>query len=220
MKNMYIYVILIYLCVGPTNIIAEKSSNLDEINNTASTDLQSMELRLNTMCGPNCIWQIAKAHGIECTLEDIAKNAGTNPIDGTTVNGMLESCKKIGLQAQAVKTNIKTLSEDPRVAIVLLKSNKLMHYMIIDEINDKDIRLLDATKFAVISRDQFKTFWSGVAILIGDDKTKNNYNTYYWGRSFQIIGLLLLLIMAIYYIKSNYIKHLHKGNRHISNSDL
>jgi hypothetical protein len=124
--------------------------------------------RLDSLCGPNCLWQVARAFGKRCSLHDVGVYAETSACRGTTVEGMLKACARLGLPAQAVRTTAKKLAADPRVAILLLEPNDLTHYVILDEMDGAQVRLLDATTFREMSLDELKSVWAGVAILIGN----------------------------------------------------
>lgn len=124
-------------------------------------------IELDTMCGPNCLYQIARAYGKETSPDKIARLAETNAYQGTTVEGMLDACEALSLPAVAVRTNLKVLSKDRRVAVLLLDVGELRHYVILDEVGQRTVRLLDATVFHNVSVDDFLSMWTGVAVLIG-----------------------------------------------------
>jgi len=125
--------------------------------------------------------------------------AGTNLHNGTPVKGMVESARKMGLQAQAVKVNIKTLSRDSRIAILLLNLREGNHYAILDKIENNKVRLLDSDKFRNLSIRELQSIWNGYAILIGDEVNhRPDHIRRYFGTILQISGLLMLLVSAIY----------------------
>ncbi len=140
----------------------------DNRTHPAERDKRRVTFRLNSLCGPTCLWQVARARGQECSLQDVGVYAETSLCGGATVEGMLKACAKLGLTAQAVKTTIETLADDPRVPILLLESNNLTHYVILDGIRDNEVRLLDGAHFRTMARDELKSLWTGVAILIGN----------------------------------------------------
>lgn len=162
--------------------------------------------RLDTMCGPNCVWQIAKALGKDCTPKDIAEFAGTNASQGTTIKGLVQACKTIGLPAEAVRTNLNGLRGDSRVAILLLETNDLMHYVILDRIGDNQVRLLDANKFQDLSIEELKSSWAGCAILVGHNEGRPPSRLLsYLATGLQISGLSILLVGVAYGAKLVYI---------------
>ena len=177
----------------------------DENDTNSTFPAKNVTFRLNTMCGPNCVWQIAKAFGKDFTPKEIADFAGTNTNRGTTIKGIVEACKKIGLPVEAVKTNLQELTADPRVPILLLDDNNLMHYVILDNIGEDKVCLLDGSKFRDISIKELKSIWDGYAILVGNnDKPLKERIQRYFGRSLQISGLLILLVVTIYSVRSVY----------------
>lgn len=153
--------------------------------------------RLDTMCGPNCLWQIATVYGKDCSPRDIAEFAGTRGVRGTTVNGMVQACKKIGLPAKAVRATLAELAGDPRVAILLLETDKLMHYVILDRIGDSKVRLLNAAEFREIPVSELKSVWKGVAILIGDPPDSDNRRL---GIILQLTGIIIVACSILYYM--------------------
>ena len=161
---------------------------------------------LDNMCGPNCIWQIAKAFGMDCNFKSIAELAGTDVRRGTTVKGIVNACKKIGLPAEAVKTNLRKLARDSRVAILLLDTGDIMHYVILDRIGEDQVRLLDAHKSRNISVKELQSMWNGYAILIGHHEGQRADCTHWsLGTGLQISGLLILLAVTIYGVRFLYL---------------
>jgi hypothetical protein len=132
----------------------------------AERDKRRVTFRLNSLCGPTCLWQVARALGKECSLQEVGIYADTSLCGGATVEGMLKACAKLGLPAQAVRTTVDKLADDPRVPILLLKSDNLTHYVILDSIREHEVRLLDGAQFRTMAPDELKSLWTGVAILI------------------------------------------------------
>jgi len=107
MTRKRIWQISIWLCMCSVVARIDVVSWSGEHETVHNSDEKAAMFRLDTMCGPNCIWQIARAYGKDYSLKDIAQFAGTNAIRGTTVKGLVEACRKIGLPAKAVKTNVE-----------------------------------------------------------------------------------------------------------------
>ncbi len=200
-KNIcHISFILFLFTVAYSNTVSDSSKNI-----ASPSHSNSDVLRLDTMCGPNCLWQIAKAFGKDCTPLDIAKYAGTDVYRGTNIKGLLEACKRIGLPAEAVQTDLKRLNEDPRVAVLLLNTGKLNHFVILDKINDSKVRLLDSTRFREMSFNDLKSIWDGYAILVGRSNINQLGQVHrYVGRSFQISGLLIFFVLAMYILNKTH----------------
>jgi ABC-type bacteriocin/lantibiotic exporter with double-glycine peptidase domain len=146
--------------------------------------------RANAVCGPNCLWQVAKACGVECSLNEIATSAGTDSFRGTTVEGMLRACRQIGLPAAAVRTGLENVAADPRVAILLLNADRFAHYAILDSVGQQNVRLLDGSQFRELPIHGLKDVWTGVAILVGDPPRRTNAHV---GAALQRIGLAIVL---------------------------
>ncbi len=146
-----------------------------------------------TMCGPNCLWQIARAYGSPCSLDAIRSMAQTDIQSGTTMMGMIEAARGIGLQAAGVKTNIRALAQDPRVAIMLLNLGENGHYVILDRMQGGNVHLLDGGTFRELSIHQLESVWDGHAVLIGRcaNHDPNRFRTYS-GVALQGVGWLLL----------------------------
>jgi hypothetical protein len=197
--------ISICLCVFLVVAVADSVLCSAEHDTTSRSGAKPGVFRLNTMCGPNCVWQIARASGKDCSPRDIAKFAGTDPFRGTTIQGLVEAARKIGLQAKAVKTNIKVLAQDPAVAILLLTVKEVKHYVILDKAENGNVRLLDGDGFRNISVHQLESIWQGHAILIGGHEgTGADSLERYFGTGLQISGLLILVAVATYGIKCAY----------------
>jgi ATP-binding cassette subfamily B protein len=177
-----------------------------QITTEQSGQDEFFDIKIDMMCGPNCLWQISRAFGKMYSLGSIGNMAGTNLQNGTPVKGMVDAARKMGLQAQAVKVNIKTLSRDSRIAILLLNLREGNHYAILDKIENNKVRLLDSDKFRTLSIRELQSIWKGYAILIGDQENhrKDRFQRYF-GRGLQISGLLILLVVVTYGVKSTYI---------------
>jgi ABC-type bacteriocin/lantibiotic exporter with double-glycine peptidase domain len=201
-----ILMISICLCMCSPVAAADAVPSADERDADSRSRAQNAMFRLDTMCGPNCVWQLARVFGKDCTPKDIAEFAGTNTVSGTTIKGLVEACKKIGIPAEPVRTNLKSLAMDSRVAILLLETSDIMHYVILDSIGEGEVCLLDADKFRNLSFKELKSMWDGYAILIGNHKDHQlDRSRWYLGTGLQVSGLLILFVAAIYIVRFTYI---------------
>jgi predicted double-glycine peptidase len=123
----------------------------------------------DVMCGPNCLWQVSRAFGKSHSLGSIAYIAEITPQKGTSIHGMLKALTEMQLPAVAVKTNIRTLRQDPRVAVLLLELEESRHYVILDRIANNTVRLLDGGSLKNLSTNELESIWKGHAILIGEN---------------------------------------------------
>ncbi len=196
MAHRMIWKISICFCVCSTIAGAEVLSGPVDQDTCSVLDTKSVMFRLDTMCGPNCLWQIARVYGKDYSLKDIAEFAGTHTIHGTTVKGMKQACQHIGLPAEAIRTTMEVLANDQRVAILLLNVNDLMHYVILDHIGDSEVRLLDATVFREMTIHELESIWTGVVILVGDPPINRRFGV---ALALQVTGLAAVFASIVYY---------------------
>jgi ABC-type bacteriocin/lantibiotic exporter with double-glycine peptidase domain len=146
---------------GPVSPPAREPNAVDH-----SDPMQACSSEPDVMCGPNCLWQISHAFGKSYSLGAIKHMAGTTLTGGTTIDGMLNATRAMGLRAVAVKTDLAMLARDPRTAILLLQFDYGNHYVILDQVGKSGVRLLDADRFRFMSTQEFASLWDGHAILI------------------------------------------------------
>lgn len=91
---------------------------------------------------------------------------------GTSLFGMVKAAQEMGLQAEAVKTNIKTLKKDSRIVVLLLSFTDFNHYVILDKMENRKVRLLDGGKFRNLTIGELESIWKGYAIFIGKGKNR------------------------------------------------
>jgi hypothetical protein len=146
------------------------TANLEHDKNSIETESEAtFQIEPDMMCGPRCLWQIARAYHKNPTLNGIAYKAGTTSTGGTTLKGMVRAGQDLGLNAIVVKTNLASLAaRDVPVAILLLKINKINHYVILDSIKKGSVSIIDGAARKTINSDDLKRIWSGYAILLGD----------------------------------------------------
>ncbi len=163
----------ICLCMWLTLAYSDVPSVAAEQNVPSLPKGKTVVFRVNSMCGPNCLWQVARACGKAHSLREIATLAGTASLGGTTVEGMIRACHAIALPAEALRADgLETVAADPRVPVLLLKADGLAHYAILDSFSDHRVRLLDGADFRELSASELANVWTGVAILIGDPPKK------------------------------------------------
>lgn len=127
-----------------------------------------------TDCGPCCLCSLAGFYGKRISTGHARRITGTGR-EGTTVLGMTEGARKIGIDLQAVRSDLSQWNNDdwkdlPLPAIVhLSKRNGLLHYVIAYRCDGKTIRYMDPAD-GRIHDDQVGTFaqeCSGVFLLAG-----------------------------------------------------
>lgn len=173
-------------------------------DDTASRTLQhdqesfsggSRTRRIDSMCGPYCLWQVSRAFGKDYSVNAIMKIADTSALEGTTIDAMVRTIHEMGLFAVAAKTKIKALAQDPSVAILLLHYDDCRHYVILDKVEEDHIRVLDGSEFHDITLGQLKSLWKGHAILISNKSQPAVASTQrHVGISLQVLGGLIVLV--------------------------
>lgn len=81
-------------------------------------------------CGVACLSSIIKYYGGECSLENIRMLSGTN-ITGTTLLGLFQAAKSLGLTAEGCEADIDSLIDHRKPVILhVLIEDKLEHYVV------------------------------------------------------------------------------------------
>jgi len=123
------------------------------------------------MCGPKCLWQVARLFGKQYSLGAVANLSDMDHKKGTTIHGLINGANSMGLKAQAVQTNLKNLANESRVAILLLGKNvdkgKVGHFVLLDKINGESVSIIDGSRVRKLPYGEFASVWSGYAVLIG-----------------------------------------------------
>lgn len=121
-----------------------------------------------TDCGAACLASVGIYYGLKMPMARIRQYAFTNK-NGTTVLGMIEACKKLGLTGKGVMAEIEALDivVKPVIAHVVIKK-VYTHYIVIYKTTKKTVTYMDPIdgEFHTESKEQFKRMWSGVLILI------------------------------------------------------
>jgi len=150
------------------------------------------------MCGPNALWQAATLLGKQESLCSIVNRLNFHPYQGVSMYDLVQAAEDLGLHAKPLKTDlttIKRLSDASSVIIVLLKYEKISHYVILDTISQDEIRFIDSTHFSTYNHKQLRELWEGYAILLSTKPInviqKSNIIPIY-------IGIILIVITAGY----------------------
>ena len=200
--NPLVFTITAVVIVGIASSIVSGESNPPQESEDKRIHDNFFNFDIRVMCGPNCLWQIAHVHGKEYSLEMIETLAQTDPQKGTTIKCMIGAAKQMGFEVEGVKTNIKAIARDPRIAILLLNLRETTHYVILDKVGVKEVRLLDGVKFRNLSFSELESVWDGYAILFGHHEgCQTDGLQCYLGRGLQISGFLISLLVSIFGIK-------------------
>lgn len=133
-------------------------------------------------CGCACVATVCKHYGLNYPISKIREISGTDK-NGTSALGIIKAAKELGFTSKGMQASKpEDLFSDiplPAIAHVVIDKNYL-HYMVIHEINDKEVLLADPSKGLIkYSIDEFFKVWSGVIITMtpSDNFSKGNYST-------------------------------------------
>jgi len=91
-------------------------------------------------CGPTCLRMIARHYGRYYPLEDIRQKAFTGK-EGTALINLSQAAECLGLRAQAVATDLETLSQD--VSFPCIAHWRDRHYIVIYRITNQYVYVAD-----------------------------------------------------------------------------
>lgn len=121
-------------------------------------------------CGAACVSTILKTYGYSTSISRIREICETDEF-GTNLNGIVQAVEKLGFTAKAVKGNKNNIRKEfplPAIAHVLIE-NKLLHYVVIHEINEKKniVKIADPAKGIVnLTKDEFLEIWTGILVIL------------------------------------------------------
>ncbi|WP_037326721.1 peptidase domain-containing ABC transporter, partial [Runella zeae] len=139
-------------------------------------------------CGAVCLLSVLRSFGGNATLTKIRNLSGTSST-GTTLLGLFQASKKLGLEAQGFETDIAHLKQISSPAILhILKSGHLLHFVICygyDTAQDAFIVSDPAeSRISYIPAHDLDTLWQSKTLLllsasesVLNEKTPNNYWT-------------------------------------------
>jgi ATP-binding cassette, subfamily C, bacteriocin exporter len=122
-------------------------------------------------CGAACLRSVAAFYGKRAPLARIRDYASTDG-SGTTVSGLVEASRSLGLRATAVRAAQEALRRLPVPCIAhLVQANGWQHYVVLSGFGRDKIRLMDPAEGRRLSvpEDEFRRQWSGVAVLLAPD---------------------------------------------------
>ncbi|MEK4419171.1 peptidase domain-containing ABC transporter [Bacillus sp. FSL K6-0268] len=119
-------------------------------------------------CGPACLTMISRYYGWKTSISKIREVAGTD-LQGTNVQGLIESGEKLGFDVKGVKaTNKNALHEIslPAIAHVVIEDG-LLHYVVIHKVKKNKIYIVDPGKgHMVYALEEFCKMWTGILVLL------------------------------------------------------
>jgi len=124
------------------------------------------------LCGPRCLWLVAHLRGVDVSLETLVKTAATDPRAGTTVANMVRTLVSLGIPAEAIRTNLKDLNADGRLAILMVNENS--HYVLFERADSAGVHIVDAAERRRMTYAEFQNWWGGIAIMAGETRNSGN----------------------------------------------
>ncbi len=124
------------------------------------------------MCGPFCAYQVAKAHGIDVTLAEIQNLTGHDLHAGTSITGLIDGLRRLGIITEVREASLTDLANDPRIPIAYLQyaspTGPTGHFVLVDLVHDGYVRVLDGAELNNMSENVFSEHWTGVVIFAGN----------------------------------------------------
>ena len=117
-------------------------------------------------CGPTCLLSVARFHGLNPDIKLLRKTAATN-WTGTTLQGLIETAKILGFEANAVWANLEVIRHLKLPLIAHIKVwGILPHYLVIYKINTHSIEVMDPGlgKMRTLSIERFEIRWTKALI--------------------------------------------------------
>jgi ABC-type bacteriocin/lantibiotic exporter with double-glycine peptidase domain len=114
-------------------------------------------------CGAACVAIVARAYGRRVSLAHVRARVHTS-VDGTSLAGIVDGARSIGLEARPVKASKGRLDELPMPAIVHFEGN---HWIVLHEVGPRSVKVVDPARGAIrLPRAKFEEDWSGYAALL------------------------------------------------------
>ena len=114
-------------------------------------------------CGAACIAMVTRHFGRAVGIGHIRDAVGVG-IEGTSLLGITEGAKTIGLAARSVKASKSRLDEMPLPAVVHFEGN---HWVVLHDVDRRRVRIADpAIGSRRMKRAEFENAWSGYAALL------------------------------------------------------
>jgi ABC-type bacteriocin/lantibiotic exporter with double-glycine peptidase domain len=123
--------------------------------------------RDETDCGAACLAIVLKRLSLPCpTVAEIRDLAGTNRV-GTTVAGLLDAARQLGLEPRAVRSPAPGLAALPIPFIAHVVREDLHHFVVVLSVTRGKVRVADpACGLVWQTGEDFLAIWSGVAVLL------------------------------------------------------
>ncbi|MCF6347564.1 MAG: cysteine peptidase family C39 domain-containing protein, partial [Flavobacteriaceae bacterium] len=121
-------------------------------------------------CGVVCLKTVLKSFKGDLSLEKLREYSGTS-ITGTTMLGLIQCAKKIGLDVKGFEATIDTLKENKQIAILhIVIDESLQHYIVCFGYDkNKDVFIMSNpanSKITHISPKELDKIWKSKALIL------------------------------------------------------
>ncbi len=125
-------------------------------------------------CGAACLMSVSAYYKLHIPVSKIRQFANTDR-KGTNVLGMIEAAEKLGFIAKGVKGGYDALLKIPKPAIahLQLKKEKLLHYVVILKVTEKQIEIMDPATGEIKkqTKEEFLEDWTGILVILVPGET-------------------------------------------------
>jgi len=134
-----------------------------------------------TDCGAACIASIARHYGKQIPIAVIRESSGTTQA-GTTLKGIIDSCREIGFEAKAYKTEEKELlrlrAYKHPVILHIINRNEDLHFVVLYGVGSRKAKIMDPAtgKLQKKSIIELQKEWTGYLVtVIPDSSSKHKW---------------------------------------------
>jgi ABC-type bacteriocin/lantibiotic exporter with double-glycine peptidase domain/CRP-like cAMP-binding protein len=114
-------------------------------------------------CGAACVAIVARSYGRRVSLAHVRGRVHTS-VDGTSLGGIVDGARAIGLRARPIKASKSRLDELALPAVVHIEGN---HWVVLHEVTPRRVRIVDPARGHLRKeREEFEQDWSGFAALL------------------------------------------------------
>ena len=120
------------------------------------------------MCGPNCLALMAYALGNPVTVEHVARLAGTDDVNGTSLWGLCQAARQLGLKAAGVNLPLEKYIREYKSPIIIHTEEKGKgHYVILHCYNlDRTFTVIDPPETRIYSETELRHLYDGKALFV------------------------------------------------------
>jgi ABC-type bacteriocin/lantibiotic exporter with double-glycine peptidase domain/CRP-like cAMP-binding protein len=114
-------------------------------------------------CGAACLAMVTRHFGRAVSIGHIRDTVGVSA-DGTSLLGITEGAKSLGLAASSIKASKSRLDDLPLPAVAHFDGN---HWVVVHDVDRRRVRVADpAIGLRRMKREEFEQKWSGYATLL------------------------------------------------------